>query len=160
MKIINEKGKLFGIINVIDLSVLLIIGLIVFGGIIRMKSQPIVGSSKVDATITFETSNIKKVTVDNISVGDPVFNYEKGTYIGEIVEVSKEPYKEYIDFNGEWVNAEVPEKYIVEYKVESEVNDSSDALIIGGEQVRVGAQFRFKNKKATYFGTVLEVEVN
>ena len=160
MKIINEKGKLFGIINIIDLSILLIIGIILVGGISRMKTQPTIGSNKIDGIITFEAANIKMVTVDSINVGDPVFNYEKGTYIGEIIEVSQEPYKEYIDFNGEWVDAEVPEKYVVEYKVKSEMSDSSDALIVGGEQVRVGSQFRLKNKKATYFGTVLDIEVN
>ncbi len=32
MKIINGKGKLFGIINIIDLTVLLVVGLILVGG--------------------------------------------------------------------------------------------------------------------------------
>lgn len=160
MKIINEKGKLFGIINVIDLSVLIIVGLILFGGISRLKSQPIIANEGTDGLITFEVSNIRMVSVDSIMVGDPIFHYDKGAYIGEIVEVSHEPYKEPVEFDGEWIDAEVPEKYVATLKVKSELNDSKDALIAGGEQVRVGAQFRLKNKRATYFGTVLEVEVN
>lgn len=160
MKIINEKGKLFGIINVIDLSVLLIVGLVLFGGISRMKSQPIIGNDGIVGTITFEVSNVRMVSIENIVVGDSIFHYDKGAYIGEIVEVSHEPYKEPVEFEGEWVDSEVPEKYVAKVKVKSEMNESRDAMIAGGEQIRVGAQYRLKNKKATYFGTVLGVEVN
>lgn len=160
MKIINEKGKLFGIINVIDLSVLLIIGLILVGGISRMKSKPIIASETTEGTLTFEVMNIRMVSVENIVIGDPIYHYDKGTYIGEIVEVSHKPYKEPVELNGEWIDAEVPDKYVATLKVKSQIKDSPDVVIAGGEQVRVGAQFRLKNKKATFFGTVLGVEAN
>lgn len=160
MKIINEKGKLFGIINVIDLSILLIVGLILVGGISRMKSQPIIGNDASEGTITFEVANIRMVSVENILIGDSLFHYDKGTYIGEIVEVSHEPYKEPVEYEGKWVDAEVPGKYVALFKVKADLKDSTDVVIAGGEQVRVGAQFRLKNKNATFFGTVLGVEVN
>ena len=160
MKIINEKGKLFGIINIIDLSVIVIIGLVLFGGISRLKSQPIIANETTEGTITFEVSNIRMVSVENIIIGDPIYHYDKGTYIGEIVEVSHEPYKEPVEFDGTWIDAEVPDKYVATFKVKSDVKDSPDVVIAGGEQMRVGAQFRLKNKNATFFGTVMGVEVN
>ncbi len=40
MRIVNEKGKLFGIINIIDLAVILIIALLIVGGTKRMKKNP------------------------------------------------------------------------------------------------------------------------
>lgn len=160
MKIINEKGKLFGVINIIDLSILIIIALILVGGISRMKSRPIMGNDAVEGTITFEVSNIRMVSVENIVIGDPIYHYDKGSYIGEIVEVSHEPYKEPVELNGEWVDAELPNKYTAIFKVKAQMTESPDVLVAGGEQIRVGTQFRLKNKKAAYFGTVLGAEVN
>lgn len=159
MKIINEKGKLFGIINIIDLSVLLIIGLLIVGGAKRMKTKPMIVSETTKAMVTFEVSNVRMPSVENIVVGDPIYHYDKGAYIGDIVEVSYEPYKEPVELDGKWVNAEVPEKYVVILKVEADVKDNPDVTIVGGEQTRVGAQYRLKNKKVACFGTVLDIEI-
>ncbi len=160
MKIINEKGKLFGIINIIDLSILLIIGLIIVGAFMRMRTKPIIANETTEGIITFEIADIRMVSIENMIVGEPMYFYDKGTYIGEIIDVSYEPYKEVVEFEGKWISAEVPEKYVALLKVKSNVKDSPDVVIAGGEQIRVGALMRLKNKSVTFFGTVLGVEVN
>lgn len=159
MKIINEKGKLFGIINIIDLSVLLILALLVVGGAKRMKTKPITVADTSKAIVSFEVSNVRVPSVENIVVGDPIYHYDKGTYIGNIIEVSHEPYMEPVESGDKWVNAEVPGKYVVTFKVEAEVKDNPDVIVVGGEQTRIGAQFRLKNKKVAVFGTVIDIEI-
>ena len=158
MKIINEKGKLFGIINVIDLSVLLILGVLVLGGVSRMKKQPVIVSDTSKGIITFEVSDVRQASVDKVQVGDPFFHYDKGSYIGKIVEVSSSPYKEPLEYEGKWINAEVPDKFVITFKVEADVKDSPDVVVAGGEQIRVGAQERYKNKKIAFFATIMNVE--
>jgi hypothetical protein len=160
VKIINEKGKLFGIINVIDLAVLLVLALLVVGGTKRMKAKPITVNEDTKAIVTFEVSDVRMATVENIVVGDPIYHYDKGTLLGTIVETSYEPYKEPVESgDGKWVNAEIPGKYVVSFKVEAEVKDNPDVVVVGGEQTRIGAQFRLKNKRVAVFGTVLGIEV-
>jgi len=159
MKIINEKGKLFGIINIIDLSVLLIIGVLVFGGARRMKTKPIIATDPSNAIITFEVSNVRMATVENVIVGDPIYHYDKGGYIGKIIEVDYFPYTEPVESDGKWVDAEVPEKYVISMKLEAEVKDNPDVIIAGGEHTRIGVQFRVKNKKIAVFGTILGIEI-
>lgn len=159
MKIINEKGKLFGIINIIDLSVILILALLIVGGTKRMKAKPITVPETSKAIVTFEVSNVRIPNVENIVAGDPIYHYDKGTYIGEIIEASHEPYMEPVESDGKWVNAEVPGKYKVTIKVEAQVRDNPDVLLVGGEQTRIGAQFRLKNKKVAVFGTVIDIEI-
>ena len=159
MKIINEKGKLFGLINIIDLAVVLILGLLVVGGIKRMQSKPIVVSEPSTAHITYEVSEVRMATVDNIVVGDPLYHYDKGDFVGTIVEKSYVPFTEALEKDGEWVNAEVPGKYNVTIIVEADVKDNPDVIVVGGEQTRVGLQYRMKNKKIAFFGTVLGMEV-
>ncbi|NLY45263.1 MAG: DUF4330 domain-containing protein [Tissierella sp.] len=159
MKIINEKGKLFGLINIIDLAVVLILGLLVVGGAMRMKSRPIIVSEPSKAHITYEVSDVRMVSVDNINVGDPLYHYDKGDFVGTIIEKEVEPYTEPLERDGEWINAEVPGKYIVTFVVEADVKDNPDVIVVGGEQTRVGIQYRMKNKNIAFFGTALGMEV-
>lgn len=159
MKIVNEKGKLFGIINVIDLAVLLILALVIIGGASRLKGKPIIVNEDSKAIITFEVSDVRMATVENIIVGDPIYHYDKGGYIGDIIDVKVEPYKEPVESNGQWINAEIPEKYVATFTVEADIRDNPDVIVAGGEQTRIGVQFRVKNKRIAFFGTVMKIEV-
>lgn len=159
MKIVNEKGKLFGLINIIDLMVILILALIVVGGASRLKTKPIVVNEDSKAVITFEVSDVRMATVENIVVGDPIYHYDKGEFIGNITDVKVEPYKEPVELDGKWVNAEIPEKYVATFTVDAEVRDNPEVIVSGGEQTRIGIQFRVKNKRIAFFGTVMKIEV-
>jgi len=61
--------------------------------------------------------------------------------------------------DGEIKIAEVPDKYVLLLTVDANAIDTPNAVIIGGEHTRVGAQFRLKNKKTAFFGTVLGIEL-
>lgn len=159
MKIINEKGKLFGIINIIDLSVLLILALLVVGGASRLKTRPIVATATTPATITFEVSDVRLATVEGIKEGDPIYHYDKGGYIGIIENVTYEPYKEPVEVDGKWVNMEVPEKYVATFKVDAEVKNNPDVIVAGDEQIRIGVEFRVKNKNIAFFARVMGIEL-
>lgn len=159
MKIVNEKGKIFGLINIIDLMVIVILALIVVGGASRLKTKPIVSNDDSKAVITFEVKDIRMATVENIKVGDPLYHYDKGGYIGNISSVNVEPYMEPVEYNGKWVNAEIPEKYVATFTVEGDVRDNPDFIVSGGEQTRIGVEFRVKNKRIGLFGTVIKMEV-
>ena len=159
MKIINEKGKLFGLINVIDLVVVLILGLLIVGGVKRMQTKPIIASESSKALITFEIIDVRMPTVEGIVEGDPLWHYDKGEYLGIIAEKEVLPYTEPLESNGEWVNAEVPDEYSVIFKVEADVSNNQDVIVAGGEQTRIGIEYRLKNKKIAIMATVLGVEV-
>ena len=160
MKIVNEKGKLFGIINIIDLVVILIIVLLAVGGVKRLKSNPVSIAEDKKALLTVEVSDVRVATVDGIVVGDPLYHYDKGQLLGEIVDKKVEPYREPVESgDGRWILAEVPEKYVVTMTVEANVKDNPDVVIAGGEQIRVGAQFRLKNRNVAVMSTILGVEV-
>ncbi|MCQ2559900.1 MAG: DUF4330 domain-containing protein, partial [Clostridia bacterium] len=69
MKIINEKGKLFGIINVVDLLVILLIVLIAAGATYKTANNAASGSSqKVEYTILLQC--IRPEPAEAITVGD------------------------------------------------------------------------------------------
>lgn len=159
MKIIDKKGKLFGIINIIDLMVLIIAILLVVGGAKRLKSQPAISEDNVNVRLTFEIPEVRMATVENVVKGDTLEHYDRGELVGEIIEVDYEPFTRPIEGEGEWIQAEVPDKYNTKVVVEAKGNDSPDVLTVGGEQMRVGTQYRMKNKRIAFFGTLMNIEV-
>lgn len=159
MKIVDNKGRLFGIINIIDLLVLLAVVALVVIGVSRMGKGIVTTSTTKEGIVTYEISDIRQVTVDNIIVGDPVYHYDKGTYIGEIVDVRIEPLKEKVDHNGRWIEAEVPRRFVALVDVKANLEETDQYYVAGGEQTRVGIQFRLKNKNFASFGVVMGIEV-
>ncbi len=43
--------------------------------------------------------------------------------------------------------------------VEAEVNENPDVVIAGGEHIRIGSQFKLKNRNIAVLGTILGVEI-
>lgn len=159
MRLIDGKGRLFGIINIIDLLVLLAVLALAVFGVSRMGKGIVTTSATKEGIVTYEISDIRQVTVDQIQLGDPVYHYDKGTYIGEIVDVNIEPFKERVDYNGRWIEAEVPRKFLAQIKVKANLEETDQYYTAGGEQTRVGIQFRLKNKKFASFGVVTNMEI-
>lgn len=160
MGIINKKGKIFGIINVIDLAVIVLLALVVGGGISRFKrTAPQVIAQSQKAIVEVQISEVRQATVDAANVGDNVYHYDRGQLFGTIVDKKVENIQREVETSdGNIVLAEVPERYNVLLYIEADATDFTDNISIGGEQIRVGAQYRLKNKSIAVFTTVLNVE--
>lgn len=160
MKIIDKKGRLFGLINIIDLLVIILLIALVAVGAKRFGNKGPVGETTTKkGVITAEVKDVRDVTANNIKVGDPIYDYDKGTYLGKIVTAEVEPYKDKTEYQGKFYNSVVPDKYRVTMTIDADVKDTQDFYQVGTEQVRIGAEMRIKNKSITTFMTILGVEV-
>lgn len=45
------------------------------------------------------------------------------------------------------------------FKVEADVKDNPDVVVAGGEQIRIGVEFRVKNKRIAFFARVMGIEI-
>lgn len=156
---IDKKGKLFGLINIIDLAVLLALIAIVAVGLKRMEGPQVSATINKKGIVTYEISDVRQVTVDNIQEGDPLYHYDKNVYIGDILTKEVRPYTEEVEYEGQWINAEVPGKFSVIIEVDAEVQENDQFYTVGGEQTRVGIPYRMKNKSFAAFGTCFGVEI-
>lgn len=159
MKIIDKKGRLFGLINIIDLLFILIVALAIVGGMKKFGNKLPVKEEAREGQVTYFVQNIVQANVDQMKKGDPVYQYDKGTYLGEIEEVKVEPYTDVLDYQGEWINAPVPEKFNVYLTVKTSITENSDNYIAGGEQQRVGTEYRLKTKRNAFFGTCVAIQL-
>ena len=160
MKIIDKRGRLFGLINIVDLLVIILLLALVMVGVKRFGNKAAVGEATTKkGVVTAEVKDVRDVTANNIKVGDPIYDYDKGTLIGKIATAEVEPYKDKTEYQGKFYKAEVPGKFRVIITIDADVKETQDFYQVGTEQVRIGAEMRIKNKSITTFMTILGVEV-
>lgn len=162
MKIINEKGKLFGIINVVDLICILIVLLLVIGvgwKLLGDKVQETV-SPTTTMTTTLRIRGAQSYLIDELEkhdiTGDQLVagnDYVPGAYVKSVEFI---PYvTQATTDEGVIVDAEDPTKMDVIVIVESEISSTTPILKIGTQEVRAGRTFTIKTR---YFETAASIE--
>ncbi len=168
MKVINEKGKLFGIINVVDL-ICILIALLLVGGVgwklLGDKVQETV-SPTTKMTTTLRIRGTYSYTLAELERRD-LTGYQLiagNDYIDAyITDVEITPYIiQSVRDDGTIVDAEDPTKRDVIVTVESTVSSTTPILKIGNQEVRAGRTFtlktRFFETNAIIDSVVLESE--
>ena len=155
---IDKKGKLFGKINIIDLLFLIILVVAVVGGISRFKDSAISVESTSKGRMTFLVDEVRMPTAENISEGQELYSYDKGTYMGKIVGKTVKPYEDAVEYEGQWVNAPVPDKYVVYVDVDVDIKESDKSYVVGGEEIRVGNEYRVKTKTSAFMGICVGIK--
>lgn len=124
--ILDNKGKLFGKISIVDLLVLIlvIVGVVgvtityqrVRGGAVLTDNQAILQQDSTLDTlaVTMRLEEVRDMTVNALNVGDNMYDNETKKFLGEIADVRTEPATRIItNFSGEAVETVVPERYDV-----------------------------------------------
>lgn len=159
MKIIDKKGRLFGLVNVIDLLFLLIVLVAIVGGAKKFHKNIPVAERVQEGTVTFMVVNIRQLSVDQMVVGDTINHYDKGTLVGTIEDVKAEPFMDVLEDQGQFIQAPVPNRYQAFIKVKVDFSDGQDAYTVGGEPMRVGSEYRLKTKRTTFYGTCVNMSI-
>ncbi|OFW61266.1 MAG: hypothetical protein A2133_11305 [Actinobacteria bacterium RBG_16_64_13] len=151
-RFLDERGRIFGKVNVVDLLVLLVILAVVAFAVVRMTG----GSSKpIPVRVTYTVEEVRKATVDALvdalETGSTVRD-DGGTVLGEVVEVVPTPtVKEVPTPEGQLKAFASPVFSDVDIVVLGEGRMSGSTVRIGSVPIRVG-------KKATLVGTGFEVQ--
>ena len=151
----DNKGKLFGKINIIDLCVvaILIIAVAVTYFKFNMSAHSDVTTSNGRAEYTILTNGVREFTVDQLEIGDKVFDKESDKFIGEVTAVNTKPAYEYITkTDGTVVMAELPERYDLEVTVQTDVMVNDRGVSANG------AKFLYLNQNSTYYTQTVQVE--
>lgn len=136
---VDKKGKLFGLINIVDLCVIIVV-LVAIGAIyfkFNLSSHSDIAASDDKVVITYKVASVRDFTLRQFEIGDKLFLEEDDSFIGDIVNVSKEPAQDYIrTVDGKIKKAQMPDKYDVYVDVEcSAYIDGDKVYIHGGKQL-------------------------
>ncbi len=153
MKLISEKGKLFGIINVVDLICLLIILLAAaaFGWKILGSQVQSAVAPTVEMTTTLRIRGAQDYLQKEVERFDLVGEQlVAGTgYVADafITDVWTEPYiTQAVTDEGVIVDAEDPTKVDIMVTVVSKIASGTPILKIGTQEVRAGRTYTLKTR--------------
>lgn len=121
-KIIDDKGRLFGLLSFIDVvvaAVVIILAIAVFVKF-RVNNNPLTSSNSVAVSYTVKISTIRDTNVKHLRPGDKLYAAEVNTLIGTIKDVEVTDAKSIESLpNGTYVEANVEGYYDVLLTVET-----------------------------------------
>lgn len=153
--IIDEKGRLFSKISIVDLAIVLLLVLaIAFVGFKVVgvgKSDEILSEKSAGYEITFKINGVRQATVDalNKSVGGVVCD-AWSKEIGTLTKIeSIEPLlNNMINDDGSLTQVEVPEKYVVKIVMDADVIKTEDGIIFANKRkFSVGSTLTINTKE-------------
>ena len=162
MKIINEKGKLFGIINVVDLLVLVAAIAVVAGVGYKLFAKQI-ASPQVSLTMTVRVRGATPFLVNevqrNSQVGKSLVN--GNSYVNaQITDMKIDDYNQQVTTaDGRIVTATDPEKKDLVFTITTKVSKGTPAPAIGTQEVRAGRTFIVKTNDFETTGNIDSVDI-
>lgn len=163
MKIVNEKGKLFGLVNVIDLLIVcvLVIGLV---GVLKYKDiGNIVNKLSSDEGgkiyITYSINGVKNVSVDGVSIGDTFFDEDSRQIIGPVVEKSATSSQiSTTDSDGNFIYSEIPDRYDLLIKVEANGTWNDLEINVNNDDIHIGEKQEITSRISNFSAVIYSIE--
>lgn len=163
MKFIDEKGRIFGKINIIDICVLLAIVLAVGGYFLKSAS---LGKSETvykNVTYTLEIKSVRNATIDSLneSIGKEVFVPKTNELLGTVAEVTYTDAKDFlVDKNGKYVESTQPDKYDVKVTITTRGTENRKGVYTeGGKQLFIGEGVIMSTNNLETSGEVMSIDV-
>ena len=121
-KLIDDKGRLFGKISVIDVFVALVVialAVAVFAKF-KLKDNPFTTSNTVNVTYTIKINGIRMSNAKLMQPGDKLYTQDVGNYLGTITDVKiEDAYAVEPIIDGTYAKGRVYERYDVTLTLET-----------------------------------------
>ncbi|MFR3787792.1 DUF4330 domain-containing protein [Agathobaculum desmolans] len=165
MKIINEKGKLFGVINVVDLLVLVAAVAVAAGVGYKLFAPQIVEATakQVEMTVTVRVRGATPFLVEeverNSQIGKKIVSGNSFTN-ATITDMKIEDYVQQMPTaDGEIRDAVDPSKKDLVFTIETTVPEGTASPSIGTQEVRAGRTFIVKTNDFETSGNIDMVDI-
>lgn len=159
MSLIDNKGRIFGLINIIDLLVIVLIVAVV--GRFTLKSrQKSAGAVTTNIEVVVHVKEVRDATADIVKVGDIVKETKSNVVLGKVVDVKVNPSETLVETaDGRVVvypNPVYKDMYIT---LIGSGSAGENAIVLGGNEIRVGTTLQIKTNMYSVTTTVMSINV-
>lgn len=163
VKFIDDKGRVFGKISIVDLAVIfvVILGILWFGYSMWFKNlNKDVTSREKEIEITVLVQGIRPTTADAIKNSTKMFEFKTGAYIGDVVDVTTEPSKGWtVAPDGSWLQMPSPDKVDAYVRIRGTARIGEDVITMNGVEVRIGTSLGLKSQLVSFTGNITEMNL-
>ncbi len=164
LRILDEKGRIFGKINIIDLVVIIVLvaAAVWFGYSMFGKNlEQDVAERQEETEITVVTSGIRATTAEAIAKGGKIFEFKTGAQIGEVIDVKTEPARVWlVQGDGKWVQVESEDRVDAFVTIRGTARIGENVITMNGVEIRVGGSLGLKTKFVVFQGHVMLMDLN
>lgn len=160
MSLIDSKGKIFGIINIIDLLIILLIVVVAGRFVVRSQMTPPHSIETKNIEITVLASNVRAATSDVINTGDIVRETGTNLVLGEVTAVEVKPADTFVQTaDGRIEVYPHPVLKDVFLTILSTGTAGENAVVVGSSEIRIGTQLRMQTNIYGITTTVMRIKV-
>ncbi len=162
--LIDNKGKLFGKISIIDLLIVLLVVVAVVGVYFKFFIVDKGTSAGHLDTIQYQVktiSGVRQYSADAIENGIDVFDGTNGRHMGKVIKTEVTPSKDYITkADGTHVEAIKPDRFDVVVTIEVQGAENDYGYFANGNlEIKRGSDFKFKTRKVELETRIKDIEV-
>ncbi len=159
MSLIDNKGRIFGKFNILDLFIIAMIVVLGIGGYYKIKKvnpTNIIRPKPVELKII--VMEREQIGVDIIKEGDILKEYDTGIVLGEIKNIEVNPAAvEVVTTEGEVKIAEIPERYDLLITIDAKAMITDNSIMSGNKELRIGNKLVLRTKTYALDSIILEV---
>ena len=159
----ERRGKLFGVLNLLDLLILLFIVALAAVLLLRSNLTDTLGGTAEDISISYSVrvEPVRVMSMLAVSKGDPLFDEETGVQIGVVSKVDASPYMREVTLsNGTIVTSPDPEYYTLIIWADGSGKNSEYGPMINGSRICTpGATIKLGSTRLTTTGRFDTVEI-
>ena len=160
-KFIDEKGRFFGVVSIIDIIVVAVLIVLAAAVYMRFFASDAPVTSAEGNTFTYEVKvrATRQEIADMIQIGDQLYDEENEYFIGTVTGVNSEPAMQQMQLmDGTYVNAPVENRYDVYIEVETEGLVSNGRYYAGRSyEVSVNDSLQFYSKYISTTGIIWSI---
>ncbi len=162
MKFLDDKGRFFGKLSIVDLFVVILIVACI--GAVGLKMQASKSVSGGDRTITYDVrvENIREMSVNAIDKNrEGLIDADSKKELGSVINVSSSPSRQLVQKNdGTFVFTEYDNRYDIIVTLQASGTETDDGYFTSsGKQISVGDTIQIKNAASQYYGEIASVVV-
>jgi len=156
----NNRNSVLKRFNIIDISIVLLILIFLAGGMYKLSNREVrEQATKKSIQVRLLVREREALSLDKINVGDVIKEFDTGIVFGEIINIDVRPaIKEVKTADGEVKLAEVPDRYDLYIDVDASAIVSSNSIMSGNKELRVGSRLILKTKLYALNSNILEIK--
>ncbi|RJQ08306.1 MAG: DUF4330 domain-containing protein [Bacillota bacterium] len=160
MKLLDEHGRLFGRVNLVNAVVALVVVAAVAAGAYKLMVVEDTGVAETgEVIVTFEVRDVRQPSVDAVSVGETVYGFETQIPLGPVVEKRAEPHLEpVVTADGRVVMAEVPGHFDLFLVVRGRAAVGPRAISLSGRELKIGIELSVTGRLFSFKSTIVGLE--
>lgn len=158
MSFIDKKGRLFGLINVIDLLVIILVVAVVARFALNPQKSSLTNEEK-KIQVVLLVKDVRDATANVIKEGDIVRETKTNNLLGKVTKVEVKPAETLVNTaDGRVLNVPNPVLKDVYVTVEGSATVGENAIVLGGTEIRIGTAVQMKTNLYAVVATVMEIK--